>query len=878
MSNNDGMITSAGPRPPSTPRVFTAAFRGAKWQADRLAFVPDVATVRLNASAELTADVIFIPGPGYYRWNPASTAADPGTSSPDVIAIDGVSVGRWERVGASLMANVGGVTYAVNELVAPSGSTVSGGVLVLAASGGGTDGTGGTVPTGSEYTVFVTSPVAGSSRDVGPVTVGVRVIPAPPAGSVATISVDQADLAAATIVGETGSAVLNDIAIGSHTFAARFVVGGITYRSTGVVAFVANQSPVVTIVSPVDETDIEIGTIAIELTVTHPSADPSDFTVQVALNAAFTVGVANAVWESGSTWRASISTTEANNYRIYARAYDATPGGSPTVAGPVRVSSLPPYLPLTTAGATYNPRLEVAPGTTVLWTFSDGSTSTSLEPMVDFGSPGIRQHTLVVTPWSGARFFNNGFDQQDDRGREALPITYNHPNQNLVAMGNPGRMSSLVGFLSAHCPLAGTLDFTGFDQLRWIECFQSALTDIRLDGCTALRRLCVEQCNLSRLDIRPVAANLYDLRAADMEGGALELFMGHMPTLYHFCTRSQIFIVRNENGTQISGDAFYSRMPNVEELSIFDNQGLAGPLRPRSPYTRYIDGWSSLFDALDLANQIPTGRNGYLAVHSNPFAAIDLTGCQGIQYLDLHGCNLSTALVDYVLGTLASFPTTNGTLNLAGCSGPSPGGQINADALIARGWDVTIEDVVLAGVNVDEFTRADGAVGNGWTSMLNNATAIITSNALVMTAGGYGIFGNAGNALPANVRIETEVPDSTIAAGFFGIAGRINSANGTGVRLLFTDRTTPTLGNSSGWNTGNVTITVTNGFPASWALNQVHTLELSMVGTRCAIICDGQEYGYGTVTVNAASSGLAYGVLGEGGDTRVYNRMAAVAI
>ena len=775
----------------------------------------------------------------------------------------------WQPDGV-IVTLANGLSYGVSGLLLGEGSTVESGVATVAGGGGG----GGTVPPEAIlYSVFITAPVANSQNDVGDITVGVRVLPAPPPNATVLIAVDQVDVGGVTMVGENGTTEVSDLAIGSHSVVARIVATGGPYASAARTFYVANQAPEVAIVAPANEADATVGALAVILTVTHPTAGHGDFTVQASLDPAFVTFV-TATWQNTNIWTAELTIPGEANYYVHARAFDATPGGSPVYATRHRVSSLPQEVAIETQGQTFAPQLNVATGATILWEWSDSTTSNSGRPNKDFGTVAERTQYLTVTPSTSYQDLNFGFSQYDDAGRwYQAGAAYDLASQNVTQILGMGRLAlGLRRFMAAHSNFEGLLDFTGFAYLEDVELFQSYLPSINLTDCTSLIRLCVEQTSLTALDISPCAGCLVDLRAAAMRGGALTLTMGVMLREAHWCARSLSLTVITPPGLTV-----WDCLPVVEEIWCFNtlltiNNGILAPI---SPYVTSIQAQESQFRDIRLAGLFPAGRNAWVWLSSCQITALTLESCPGLIELRLDGCNMSMALVDYVLTTMNSFGTSNGTILLSVNSGPSTAGNNAALALEARGWTVTREATVTPGVNSDTFTRADGPVGNGWMSVSNSATAVISGNALSRTdSGAYRVYANPGLNLPANYRVDATFPESAIATGFVGLTGRWLNSNG--VKLLFVDRNTPLLGDASAYGANNLTIIVTNGFPASWALDQDHTIGLEMNSSTVTIWTDGQIYGYAICTTNQSVIGSYYGFCGAG--PWLCNQIAATAL
>lgn len=175
----------------------------------------------------------------------------------------------------------------------------------------------------------------------------------------------------------------------------------------------------------------------------------------------------------------------------------------------------------------------------------------------------------------------------------------------------------------------------------------------------------------------------------------------------------------------------------------------------------------------------------------------------------------------------------------------------------------------------DNFQRADGAVGNGWTS-IDSATGQITSNVLQRTdSGSYKVLYNpAGGTLPADYYVTVTVPNATIGRSWWGLIGRYlstgGSGNGTGNKVFWTDQGALQMGAGHADFTNDITPTVTGGYPASWSQNQNHTVTLHYSGNTIYIYLDGSQYGYFTDSTNN-QTGTGIGLVGDGGGSPAYD-------
>lgn len=779
-----------------------------------------------------------------------------------------------------------GVRHAVGTLVLPAnGSSVTGSTCVLLDTGEG--GSGGGQPS-IQYSVLVTSPTYDARVDVAPLDVMVEVIPAPPAGAIVVARLDDRDVGSAAVAAGRATVVVPTQVVGSYTLVARMLYQGAASYSNPTPITVEAVQPTISFISPTNDSDVAVEEIDVAVLVGHPTADPADLTVQLSLTSAFSTVVA-AVYDPGTpsdpqtyVFRGHLTIPNQANHWLAARVYDQSPGRVPTVAT-ARVCSLPAYLDFTHSGQTFAPRIELWSQTSILWTFEDNTTSNSLNPVKDFGSAAVRVTRLVLGDFTRLRTINCGFNSSDDQGIEYLPGTYNHPNQNLVALGNPGRARNLWAFLAAHCPFVGTLDLRGFDQLVWLETFQSALYSILVDGCTSLRRVCVEQVDLSFIDLTTLAGCLYDLRCAAMQrisGSPMVIRIATMAIEYHWCVRDNPgLIVQNANGTPVNGADHFALLPAIREFWDFGCQTRSGAIRPRSPYLQSIQSYGNNYDALDVEGQFPAGRNGEILASNNPIATVNIRNCPGLVRLNLRDCELTADVVDATLVEANSWGTSVPNdanlyyIDLRGNPGPHQFAADAAAAMRLRGWTIWHENVQVTGVDSDNFNRADGMVGNGWTGVVGGASGEIASNRLQLNHAGYGVYITNPGTRPSAYRTTATVTHATTVAGYFGLV--MSWIDGAGLRVLWASRTDPpTVGNAATWAGSNVTVTVTGGYPASWTLDQDHTIAVERNGTAVTIYVDGQEYGTATFTTNATRTATGAGFCGEGGGVHVYDDFA----
>jgi hypothetical protein len=365
---------------------------------------------------------------------------------------------------------------------------------------------------------------------------------------------------------------------------------------------------------------------------------------------------------------------------------------------------------ITTLGATFNPTVELASGSTatVYWLLPNGDSVTGISPTISFGSTGTRVVRMAVM--DGGRnaldqvvTFNLGFNNTDDSGLYSIGTQYNKTAQSVSKVEGIRHMTGLLRFCAANIPtLVGTLDFTGLSQLQFVECFASNVQNVITTGCDSLIRLCMENNNQSTANLNPVSANLYDFRCAIQKGGSLTFtsLQSRMPNLYHFCIRDQA----------VTNMPDFTMLPAVRELWTW-NTGQTGQLRTASSALLSLNASSNGYTSADLTNQFPAGRNGSIDLHSNQLTAVTLTGCPGLTGIDLHINPLNQSAVDTILTTVDAFNTSGGTLNLSSTSVPSSGGITHVTALRGRGWTVTVDGG--GGGGGKTFTRVAGGITRG---------------------------------------------------------------------------------------------------------------------------------------------------------------------
>jgi len=114
-----------------------------------------------------------------------------------------------------------------------------------------------------------------------------------------------------------------------------------------------------------------------------------------------------------------------------------------------------------TTGASFAPVIVVEGAPKILWEWSDGTTSDSTAPSVNFGTEESREQRLRVTPWSALRRINIGYDGGDGGSGQIEYVADQHVaevrNLDLVA-------PSLREWCSSYNKIV-SLDFSNFVNL-----------------------------------------------------------------------------------------------------------------------------------------------------------------------------------------------------------------------------------------------------------------------------------------------------------------------------------------------------------------------------------------------------------------------------
>ncbi len=359
------------------------------------------------------------------------------------------------------------------------------------------------------------------------------------------------------------------------------------------------------------------------------------------------------------------------------RAYRLVPGGD------LRADEIV----FKTTGSAFEAIIEVDAGAAVEWIFADG-TSSSLHPVMDYGTSATRFNRLKVTPWSAIRTIDIGYDGGD--GGQLDLGTYEIDRETVEAMdvtavyGLANAAPSLRIWTSSWQPLL-SLDFSGFAQLHTMEAFLcQSMRSIGLSNTPSLRRLCLEDNAIEALDLSG-CPNLEDLRGAQNNYASIT-WGATGAQVWHICIRD------NPQITVPHPD--YSRFPLLVDLFIW-NTGQSGTLAlspAANPRIRYVIASGNRYSSANLSGIFPAGRNGVIEVYNNDLTSLDVSGNYGLSELRAQNNDLDEAAVDAVLAAVDAVGTNGGTVDLAGNAVPSATGAAHVANLQGRGWTVTVEE------------------------------------------------------------------------------------------------------------------------------------------------------------------------------------------
>lgn len=410
-----------------------------------------------------------------------------------------------------------------------------------------------------------------------------------------------------------------------------------------------------------------------------------------------------------------------------------------------------------TAGASFNPVIELEGNAVVEWIFDDGTTSSSSTPDKNYGSPGVRHNLMKITPWSALVGLNLGYDGMDGGYGDFAMVD----KQNVLEINNLTLAGSSLKYIcAAYSPLS-ELDLREFPDLEFIELLACQnLSSVLLGTHNNLERLCVEDCNLSDLNISGCPV-LKDFRAALNRFPAI-VWGASGSELWHICVRSN---------PQFEADIpAMTQFPLLQELLIWDcNQ--TGNFECHSSVIKRISANDNKYSDVDL-----TGCTGLLTLElsGNILTQLDIGAASSLGDVDFSNCSLSQSLTDYVLQTIDGAGLSNGVLDLAGNSAPSASGMVHYNNLRNRGWTVTITDpgqvipvtsVIISGAQGQSSINVPGGT-------LQVSAQVLPANATDRSIT-WAIASGLGNASISTDGLVTAIYDGTIT-----VRGSSNDGSG----------------------------------------------------------------------------------------------------
>jgi hypothetical protein len=304
---------------------------------------------------------------------------------------------------------------------------------------------------------------------------------------------------------------------------------------------------------------------------------------------------------------------------------------------------------LQTVGSSFAPQVsyDTATASAFRWVWSDNSTSSSTNVTKQFPGRGNRQQLLTAYPGGVLTSINIGFDGSDgpDNGEPGTPFSANSPQQNVSAVYFPYPLTGLRYWASSYNPITNTLDFSGFTSLKAIECFHCTnLEAAVVSNLPSLKRVCFEACNLPDLDVSG-DPNLEDLRAALNTFTNVTIGAGTGPKIWHFCTRE------NHNITQHFQDIMTNFYSLQEPWIWHDNQ--SGQLSFVSTNLTDVEVWGNAYTSADFTGQ---ANMFILWAYDNSLTNLVLTGCAGLQDLEVENNQLPSEVLNQIVIDLQSCP------------------------------------------------------------------------------------------------------------------------------------------------------------------------------------------------------------------------------
>jgi len=350
-----------------------------------------------------------------------------------------------------------------------------------------------------------------------------------------------------------------------------------------------------------------------------------------------------------------------------------TKWGELTIEGEIAAQLNVPadMIDIASIGNSFSPIIEVTGNPVVEWVFGDSTLSSSVDPAKNYANDGVHHNYLRVTPWSSLTGLNLGYDAADDGYGGYTKM----PQQNVISIRNLVWAGGSLQYLCAsHNPITD-LDLTGMSAIKIIELLECKnLTNLQLGSHPFLERLCVENNNLSTLNLSG-CPNLGDLRAASNLYSYISWGQAG-PKLWHICVRDNPILTTSINDM--------TKFPLLKELLTWnDNQ--SGILICHSTLVQTIDSYANHYSGADLSGCDKLER---LTLSESKLTTLNIDQTGTLTNLQLKDCGLTVSLADYVLGTLDKAGKTGGSLDLTGNCIPSTEGMVSYNNLLGKGWTI----------------------------------------------------------------------------------------------------------------------------------------------------------------------------------------------
>ena len=360
-----------------------------------------------------------------------------------------------------------------------------------------------------------------------------------------------------------------------------------------------------------------------------------------------------------------------------------------------------------TTGNSFAPVIIASGSPEVLWTFSDGTISTSLTPSKSFGIAGVRKQRLKVTPWSAIQRINLGYYGEDGGAGDIEHVV----QQNVSAINNLHLVSAtLVDFCACHCPLV-SVDFHDFLILDTIELYNCPnLIGIVLTNTPQLKRACFEYSDVGFLDFS-TSPLIEDVRGSSCS--LIEIRWGDTGQhLWHMCVRE------NSSTLDVSTWPSMDQFPVLIDMWISGN-GLIGDMVTNSTVLGNVWLGGNNLSTLDVSNGFPSGSH-YVHCPNGSLTSFIFDNCPGLNDLDLHNNSLPSEMIDTIFISLDAQGRTNGVVNLSQNSFPSPTGEAAIASLEGKSWGCTYDQSQTLALNSATIENN----GSTWTLVFNRAVSI----------------------------------------------------------------------------------------------------------------------------------------------------------